>query len=404
MLILSNTTDKIELVLGASATTNQLHISASYRDIGFTPSESFVPGRNVGVSNNTSDVSVVSSPAANTYRVVDFISVYNADTTIAMVTVKYDANGTEYILWKGLMQSTQLLVYTDAGGWELSDVGGSGSLFVLETQTASLVATPADDHLAFFVSEFANRLMFFYKTPLGFSIPIQEALYETPFSLWSPSSAAGVYLGTNGSNLGTAAAVNPTTTNLYTAMKRSTFASVVTTANQQVGLRSEAQYYRGNSAGQGGFFFVCKFGLDNWTAGDRLFVGLCAGTTAVVTVQPSTLVNTAGFCIEAGDTAITFLHNDGSGTGAKETITGQPALADNQGYTAYIYCKPNDSVIYYRLDDMNLGTTIVDTSVNSDLPVNTTMLCWQAIMGNAANAVAADARIGVGKVYCQTMN
>ena len=204
--------------------------------------------------------------------------------------------------------------------------------------------------------------------------------------------------------MGTAAAVNPTTTNLYTAMKRSTFASVVTTANQQVGIRSEAQYFRGNSAGRGGFFFVCKFGLENWTAGDRLFVGLCAGTTAVVTVQPSTLANTCGFCIEAGDTAITFLHNDASGTGVKETITGQPALADNQGYTAYIYCKPNDTVVYYRLDDMLLGTTIVDTSINTDLPVDTTLLCAQAIMSNGANTVAADARIGIGRLYCQTIN
>lgn len=402
MLILSNTTDNIQIVLGGAVTANQLQCVASWRDISYTPSDSFVPGRTVVNSNDTTDVNVVAAPASSTYRVVDFISVYNNDTASAVVTIKYDANGTEYVLWKGTMLSTQMLRYVDASGWTLSDAGGSAAVFTLPS--GSPPSAPADGYLSFFVSSLAARLNFFYKSSQGFNLPLQEALYETPFSIWFPAAAAGTYLGTNGSNLGTAASVPPTTTNLYTAMRRSTFASVVTTANQQVGLRSEAQYFRGNIAGQGGFFFVCKFGLDNWTAGDRLFVGLCAGTTAVVTVQPSTLANTAGFCIEAGDTAITFLHNDASGTGTKETITGQPTLADNQGYTAYIYCKPNDSVVYYRLDDMLLGTTIVDTSVNSDLPVNTTMLCWQAIMGNAANAVAADARIGVGRVYCQTIN
>lgn len=402
MLILSNTTDSIQIVLGGAVSSSQLQFTASYRDISYTPSDAFTPDRNVGVTNNTTDANIVAAPSANTYRLIDFISVYNSDAADAIVTIKYDANGTEYILWKGTILATQSLQYTDANGWTLSDAGGVASVFTLAS--GSPPSAPASGYLSFFVSDLASRLNFFYKSSMGYNLPLQEALYETPFAMWLPATAAGTYLGTNGANLGTAAAVNPTTTNLYTAMKRSTFASVVTTANQQVGIRTEAQFFRGNVTGQGGFFYVCKFGLDNWTAGDRMFVGLCAGTTAVVTVQPSTLANTCGFCIEAGDTAITFLHNDAAGTGVKETITGQPALADNQGYTAYIYANPNDSVVYYRLDDMLLGTTIVNSSINTELPVDTTMLCAQAIMGNAANAVAADARIGVGRLYVQTIN
>ncbi|HRG29447.1 MAG TPA: hypothetical protein PLJ00_16230 [Chitinophagales bacterium] len=402
MLILGSTTDKIEMVLGGAVSANQLHFNASFRDIAFTPSEAFLPGRSVGQSNNTTDAVVVAAPGANTYRVIDYISIYNTDTASATVTVKYDANGTEGILWKGVVASTQVLQFTDGSGFELLTLGGSGNEFILDK--ISPPSTPAADKMSFWTGDLAGKMFLFYKSPLGFNTPLQEGLWETAFAMWVPAAAAGVYLGTNGSNLGTAASVPPTTTNLYTAMRRSTFASVVTTANQQVGIRTEAQFYRGNAAGQGGFFFCCKFGLDNWTAGDRLFVGFSASTTAVVTVQPSTLANTLGFCIEAGDTAITFLHNDAAGTGVKETIAGQPALADSQGYIAYIYAKPNDSVVYFRLDDMLTGATIIDSSINTELPVYTTMLCGQVIMGNAANVVVADARIGVGRLYIQTIN
>lgn len=402
MLILQNTTDTIQIVLGGAVTANQLQCVSSYRDIAFTPSDAFTPLRNVVNTNDTTDVNIVAAPAASTYRVIDYIGVYNNDTASATVTIKYDANGTEYILWKGVVASTQRLEYTDGNGFELKDLGGSGTEFLLSVSTPP--STPTTGFLSLFASDLAERIFPFYKTPQGYNLPLQEGLWETPFALFTPGAAAGTYIGTSGSNLGTAAAANPTITNLYTAMKRSTFASVVTTANQQVGIRTEAQFFRGSVSGQGGFFFCCKFGLDNWTAGDRLFVGLCAGTTAVVTVQPSTLANTCGFCIEAGNTAITFLHNDATGTGVKETITGQPALADNQGYVAYIYAKPNDSVVYYRLDDMLTGSTIVDASINTELPVGTTLLCAQAVMGNAANVVVADARIGVGKLYVQTQN
>jgi hypothetical protein len=96
------------------------------------------------------------------------------------------------------------------------------------------------------------------------------------------------------------------------------------------------------------------------------------------------------------------MHNDGAGTCTKDTIAGQPALATNQGYVAYIFCKPNDSTVYYRLDNVNLQTTIIDTSTSSDLPVNTTGLTAQCIMGNAANVVAGNATIGVNSLYVET--
>jgi len=123
MLVLTQTTDLIEIVLGGSVTTNQLKVTASWRDITTT---AYTPGRTVSTTNDTTDVTVIGSPAASTQRVVDLINVYNLDTVSATVTIKFSDNGTEYILWRGIMTASQTLTYTDADGWSLPMPTGGG--------------------------------------------------------------------------------------------------------------------------------------------------------------------------------------------------------------------------------------------------------------------------------------
>jgi hypothetical protein len=111
-----------------------------------------------------------------------------------------------------------------------------------------------------------------------------------------------------------------------------------------------------------------------------------------------------GFGFDLADTAWTFMHNDAAGTCTKETISGQGTLAtNNTGYDAYIWCAPNDSTVYYRLDRIDTGATLVDSSTSTDLPVNTTLLAAQCIMSNGtANIVAGDATIGINRIYVET--
>jgi len=114
MLILTETTDKIQVVLGGAVTANQLQCFSSWRDITAT---TYAPGRTVVNTNDTTDVDVVGAPGSDTQRVVDLINVFNKDTVQALVTVKLDANGTEYILWKGYVGPNQTLSYVDGSGW-----------------------------------------------------------------------------------------------------------------------------------------------------------------------------------------------------------------------------------------------------------------------------------------------
>jgi hypothetical protein len=265
-------------------------------------------------------------------------------------------------------------------------------------------SAPSSGNLQIYTKAVVGKMQIKMKGPSGLDTPLQAAIWQNNTVLFTPGAAAGVWQGTVGSNLGTAAIALPTTTNLYTMRRRSTFASVVTTTNQQVGTRTENMFCRGNAAGLGGFLFACRFGFTSIKTGCRAFVGLSAGTTAVVTVDPSSLTNMLGFGFDLADTAWTFMHNDAAGTCTKETISGQGTLAtNNTGYDAYIWCAPNDSTVYYRLDRIDTGATLVDSSTSTDLPVNTTLLAAQCIMSNGtANIVAGDATIGINRIYVET--
>lgn len=114
MLILTETTDNLQVVLSGNVTTNQLQCVASWRDITTT---TYTPGRTLVSTNNTTDVNLVPAPAASTQRVIDMISVYNADTVPALVTIKLDANGTEYILYKQTIANGEFIKYIEGAGW-----------------------------------------------------------------------------------------------------------------------------------------------------------------------------------------------------------------------------------------------------------------------------------------------
>lgn len=118
MIILSQTTDKIQVVLAGAVSTNQAQCVASWRDITATPT--YVAGRSLANTNSTTDVDLIASPAASTQRVIDYISVYNNDSASITVTVKYDASGTDYILWKGALTAGQRLEYENGKGWTVA--------------------------------------------------------------------------------------------------------------------------------------------------------------------------------------------------------------------------------------------------------------------------------------------
>jgi len=140
MIILSNTTDIVEVVLGGAVTTNQARCVASWRDITTT---GFSPDRTVILTNNGTPVNAVGSPAASTQRVVDLLNVYNSDTVAATVTVQYNANGTRYTLWSASLASGESVQYVDGYGWQkLAATGGASGVASVSGTANEITASP----------------------------------------------------------------------------------------------------------------------------------------------------------------------------------------------------------------------------------------------------------------------
>lgn len=144
MIILSETTDNLQIVLAGSVTTNQLQCTTSWRD---RTSTTFVAGRTVINTNNTTDVTIAAAPAASTQRVIDFINIYNNDTVTQTLTVKIDANGTEYILWKGSLASGQILNYSEGAGWAAITTNNSVGYCI---NVQALTSSPTDAQTVYF--------------------------------------------------------------------------------------------------------------------------------------------------------------------------------------------------------------------------------------------------------------
>ena len=120
-MLLDATTRKIQIVLAGAITTNQLNVCAAYVDM---TSSATTPGTKVANSNSTTAVDVVDAPGSSTQRKVNSISIYNADTASATVTVRYNDNSTPYPIVKVAVPSGYTLQYADTEGWTMISSSG----------------------------------------------------------------------------------------------------------------------------------------------------------------------------------------------------------------------------------------------------------------------------------------
>lgn len=143
MIILANTTDSIEMLLSNTVSTSQLNGLSVYRDITTT---TYTPGRTVSNTNNTSAVELTPAPSSSTQRVIDYLSIYNSDTSSSTVTVRYNANGMSYVLFKVVLAPGEKLEYIDGQGFRVLATTGAvkqsinqGANPATETQFTSVI-------------------------------------------------------------------------------------------------------------------------------------------------------------------------------------------------------------------------------------------------------------------------
>jgi hypothetical protein len=320
--------------------------------------------------------------------------------------------------------STGYIQYNNAGAFgadadfQLDPVSGSliisGSYPSLELGTTQKTGTGSNTDIAAFSistgsvalytkSIIADKLTLAARDYQYRAYPLQESfLSPRMWCAWNQSGAtAGIWVHTVGAGAGTYLAIMPTAGGTaLTRLRRSRYSNVVTTTNQVLGQRnSEAMFYRGAVAGEGGYFFYARFGIETYTNGSRLFVGL-ATATGVISGNPSAFANAAGFASDSGDNgAIFFLTTNATPTATRQ-VTGMSATA-GKAFDAFIYCKPNDTVIHYRIVDLITGA-IFESSATATLPTNTTMQTVNVLASNAALTVVNNTQISITRIYAET--
>lgn len=122
MIILSSTTDKIQVFLTSTVSTTELSCMSVYRDSG---TNSITPLRNVVATNSKSLVDLVGSPSSSVSRIVDYISIFNRDTQSADVNLEFSDNGTNYTLSKCRIAPNEKMEYHDGNGFRVISNNGS---------------------------------------------------------------------------------------------------------------------------------------------------------------------------------------------------------------------------------------------------------------------------------------
>lgn len=282
--------------------------------------------------------------------------------------------------------------------------GGNWSDYTLQ---GSAPATPASGVMRVYAKHSGGKRFLRKLSDFGLDSAIQPSMWERQIVIWQPNATATghINLGSVTQYGGTPTDPALVNTNFYTFLKRKAH-PVAAGANLQCGIAcDDAILLRGPGVRNGGFFFFCRFGFEAIASNCRLFVGVTAAAhSGIVTGQPSTMPNCAGFGYDLGDTAITFIHASASHA-TKTSITGT-TLSANRAYDAYIYQRGGgDNNIYFRLDDLipSPAVTLIDTSTSTDIMATSALMRAVALMSSGSNTGAGVASIGICRI-CLEMN
>lgn len=135
MIILSNTTDSLQVVLASAITTNQLRCYVAYRD---TTATTITPNRAVANTNSTTPVTLLSAPSASQQKIVDYLSIYNSDTAEETVTVYVNSSSTTYKLAEVKLNPGEKLEFQEGQGFRT--IKADGALKIADNQGISSIS------------------------------------------------------------------------------------------------------------------------------------------------------------------------------------------------------------------------------------------------------------------------
>ena len=278
-------------------------------------------------------------------------------------------------------------------------------------------SSPASGSLHQYVKSLGGRMLPKWKGPDGVDTSFQPSLFQNNVLLFNPSTGttgtgSGTGLGPVWTSGGTVSHPTPASTApaISNQMRRTRYANVVTTTNQTLGIKAAAadtlNYWRGNAAGLGGFFYKARFIVELYPASTvRIFAGLTASSATYVVASDTVLNNTCGLWHDTTDPstgagAFNFVTRDATTT-TKQQITLSNAIAAGNSYNFYMFCAQNGSSISWRLEDI-VNNVVYENSTSTTLPVSTVFMGPQCAMSNGtANITVTTVAIGVCQVYTE---
>lgn len=189
-------------------------------------------------------------------------------------------------------------------------------------------------------------------------------------------------LGIAVSATGTATIASPANTSYYTQIPKTEYLVTTASTSAVAGVRSSvAEFWRGNAAGRGGFYFSTIWGPatgPSTTANLRLFAGLVGATGAPTDVDPSTITQCIGMGADAADTQLQFMHHTGTGGITKvpigSSITFPKPTSDRvELYQLEMFCPSNESYVEWRVTKLRTGDVFSGVA-NTNLPAAGTLL------------------------------
>ena len=136
MILLTSTTDLIQIITGSGVSTINVH--ASYVDANFTTA-AITPTRTNTLITTATTTTVVGSPAASTQRTVRALTVYNSSASSNLITINHvQGGGSTSIIFRYTLLASELISILDD---EIKVFDASGNLKVTSVIPASLFST-----------------------------------------------------------------------------------------------------------------------------------------------------------------------------------------------------------------------------------------------------------------------
>jgi hypothetical protein len=285
------------------------------------------------------------------------------------------------------------ITVNDAGDTITIDAtGGGGGTTDLSTEYTSTSPSAPGAGLTIFDRKRAGRHGLSARSPNAMW-EVQRALASSHIKWAVPNGSSTIQvMGINSGNFsGSSGSIS--TSNTLTKLRR----HVIQTAGSFV---EEKSFNEGSKHFwlTGGFFVAFRFGLESMANSSfQWFVGL--NTTAPIGADPSTQTNMVGFGVDAADSNVQFMINDGSGTATKVDLGASfPGKTSAAVYEARLYCAAGGSTVYYSLERLD-SAQFTEGSATTDLPVSTTLM--GAYCGTRNNITTASSAIALINFYAE---